>query len=146
MIELEAIEYLGIGKGGRMTHTEMDIALVDYAESNGFILDSDESRILNMCYRFTRTPSEAEAYVTSFVDTVIVDLRRIAASALVWLNDRGILPRGYSQDPIRSDDGFGFAESHAARRRANEPRLGDVTRLSGAAGGAIPGMGMGVGK
>ena len=146
MIELEAIEYLGIGKGGRMTKVELDIALVDYAEANGFVLEDDESKILNACYRTVRLDWAGGFEEAERIEDFTSDLQRIAASALVWLNDRGILPRGYSQDPIRSDDGFGFAESHAARRRANEPRLGDVTRLSGAASGAIPGMGMGVGK
>jgi len=140
MIKLEAVEYLGIGKGGRMTRIELDIALVDYAEANGFGLDSNESRVLNVCYRLVEAKGCDKLSATSIGQTFIADLQRIATSALVWLNDRGVLPSGYGQDPVRSDDGFGFIESHAARRREDAARLSEPTRLSGAAGGVMPGM------
>jgi len=100
-----------------MTNTELDIALVDYAESNGFGLDSDELKILNACYRLEQSVDKNTLRDVGYLEAFTADLQRIATSALAWLNDRGVLPSGYGQDPARSDDGFGFAESHAARRR-----------------------------
>ena len=121
MVKTDAITYLDIGAAEKMTDAEIDLCIVRHASENGYYMDLlqelvAETALINAGWVDGVEPVAYEGDLAG-------DLSIVADDAIAYLNDVGLLPKGYGYDETRAGDGWG-----------NEIEREDGARARGGAG------------
>ena len=127
MIEQDVIAYLQLGDARKMETPEVDAALAWAADEYGLGLTSDEWRTIEIGLLGN---ADVHGAITPPGINVLSDLHDLGTTALIWLNDSGVLPCGYVHSTPRRGEGWG-GDGAARRGRARGDRATETLAGTG---------------
>ena len=100
----ETIGYISIdGTSDGIDPIPSDLAVIEFAEDRGYPIEADHERVvISAMLTLDGEVTNLDRY------DLAKDVSTVAADAVAWLNDQGLLPNGYGYDDERPGDGYGL--------------------------------------